>query len=341
MAKNNYGGQAVMEGVVMNGPGGKAIACRKEDDRIVYKTEVKKPLKERYPLVGWPIIRGFVAFLSALIVGIKDISWSAAQAGEGEEQLENKDIVLAIVLAAAMAIGLFVVVPVLIGNFAWAAGGDFARSLTEGFIRLGIFLAYVLFISRMPDIQRLFAYHGAEHKTINAVEAGEPLTPENVMKHSRIHTRCGTSFLLMSMLLMIIIFTFVGQTDALHRILIKVITMPLVAGVAYELFRLPLRFPDNPLVKALTAPGLWMQKITTNEPSKEQLEVAITSMIFVPGFRDEYAHLIVVDAVPVPISEADLKKEESERDMPTGSDVQVGKKLQKSPLSQQFSKEES
>ncbi|MGI5892025.1 MAG: DUF1385 domain-containing protein [Bacillota bacterium] len=298
MSRASYGGQAVIEGIVMNGPGGKAIACRTADGEIVYKKEIKRPLKEKYPVLGWPIIRGFVSFIYSLVVGMQDIAWSAAQAGEEEEQLSTKDIVFAIILACAMAIGLFVVLPVFIGNFAWAAGGDFARSLTEGLFRGGIFFAYILLISRMSDVQRLFAYHGAEHKTINAVEAGEILTPQNVSKYSRIHTRCGTSFILMSMILMIVIFTFVGQTDTLHRIFIKLAVMPLVAGGAYELFRLPLFCPHNPLVKALVAPGLWMQRLTTKEPDEKQLEVAIAAMVAVPGFAEENGELIVKKALP-------------------------------------------
>jgi uncharacterized protein YqhQ len=299
MGKANYGGQAVIEGIAMVGPGGKAIACRKPDGEIICKTECKQPLKERYPILGWPVIRGFVSFIYSMVTGMQDIAWSAAQAGETEEEkLSGRDIALAIVLAAAMAIGLFVVLPVFVGNFAWEAGGDFARSLTEGLFRAGIFFGYIVLISRMPDIQRLFAYHGAEHKTINAIEADVPLTPENVRRYSRIHTRCGTSFILMSMIVMIVVFTFVGQTDALHRILIKLAVLPLVAGGSYELFRLPLYFPNNWLVRGLTAPGLWMQRLTTKEPDEKQLQVAIAAMTSVPGFATEYGHLIVPEFLP-------------------------------------------
>jgi len=280
-----YGGQAVMEGVMMAGPQGKAIAVRKEDGSLVYKIEKKTRLTDKYPILGWPLIRGCVSFASSLISGMQDLTWSAAQIGEEEdEKLTTKDMVLAILLAVVLTVGLFVVVPVLAATWLHDTVGDFGRSLIEGLLRLVLFFGYVLAISRMPDIQRVFAYHGAEHKTINAYEAGAELTPEEVSKYSRIQPRCGTSFILMVMIVTIILFTFIGQTNALQRILLKVLLLPVVAGLSYELFRLPLAFPDNPLVKILVAPGLATQRLTTREPSLEQIEVAIAALTSTPGF---------------------------------------------------------
>jgi uncharacterized protein YqhQ len=290
MSELNYGGQAVMEGVMMLGPEGKTIACRKADGEIVYKTSKKKPLRMRYKAFNVPVIRGFVSFCASLVDGIQDITWSAAQAGESEEeQLSLKDMIIAIFMALILAVLVFVAVPVFFTTFLYQNDyiGNFGRSLVEGVLRVGLFLGYVIIISRMQDIQRLFAYHGAEHKTINCYEAGEALTLENIRKHSRIHTRCGTSFILMVLILMIIIFTFVGQTTALLRIAIKLALMPIVAGLAFELFRLPLRFPNNIFVRILVAPGLWMQKLTTREPDDGQIKVARAALRTVPGFEDK------------------------------------------------------
>lgn len=287
MDKPSYGGQAVIEGVMMAGPQGKAVAVRNEDRDIIYKIELQRPLSSRHPLWRLPLLRGLAAFASALVGGIKDLTWSAAQAGESDDdQLSRWEIAGSVVVSLIFAIIVFIAVPVLIATLLHPYVGDFGRSLIEGVIRAGLFLGYVALISRMEDIRRLFAYHGAEHKTINAYEAGAELTPETVSQYSRIHTRCGTSFLLMAMLLMIIIFTFVGQTAALYRILIKIVLLPLIAGLAYELFRLPLKFPDSKLVKALVAPGLAMQKLTTREPDLEQIEVAIAALQAVPAFDE-------------------------------------------------------
>lgn len=318
MTKPSYGGQAVIEGVMMAGPKGKAIAVRNEDGNIVYKIESKLPLSKRYPAFKAPILRGLASFCDSMVSGIKDLTWSAAQAGETEEEkLSTWDIVLAILAAFVFAIVIFVAVPVFAATWLHPYIGDFGRSLTEGILRAGFFIGYIALISRMNDIKRLFAYHGAEHKTINAYEAGAALTPDTVSGYSRIHTRCGTSFILMAMLLMIIIFTFVGQTDAVYRILIKIALLPLVAGLAYELFRLPLKFPHSKIVKALVAPGLAMQKLTTREPDADQLEVAIAALRAVPGFKEageedspqsqedseSLTETIVIDAIKDPATE--------------------------------------
>ena len=285
----NYGGQAVIEGVMMQGPEGNAIAVRTADGNIKTKVTKKKMLREKYPLLGLPLIRGSVSLVDSMATGINMLTWSAAQAGESEEEkLTKKEIAFALIFAAIFSIGLFIVLPVFAASFSVDKVGAFGRSFFEGVLRVGIFLAYVLIVGQMSDMKRLFAYHGAEHKTIAAYEAGEELTPENAMKHSRIHPRCGTSFILMTMLLMILVFTFVGQTTPVKRILIKILCMPIVAGISFELFRLPLKFPNSMIVKCLVAPGLWMQRLTTREPSLDQLEVAIAALTSVPGFVPSY-----------------------------------------------------
>jgi uncharacterized protein YqhQ len=181
-------------------------------------------------------------------------------------------------VAIGLGVGLFIIVPVFLAAFSLPYIGQFGRSALEGLIRMAIFLGYIIAISRMKDIQRIFAYHGAEHKTILTFEAGEELTPENAKKYSTIHPRCGTSFILMVMLLMIFVFTFVGRTDVFLRILIKIAMMPVVAGLAYELIKFSSKHPNSRLVQVLVAPGLWLQRLTTREPDKEQLEVAITAL---------------------------------------------------------------
>jgi uncharacterized protein YqhQ len=287
MSKTYYGGQAVMEGVMMQGPHGKAIACRKGDGDIVYNVQELQPPKERYPALGWPVLRGCVSFFFSMKSGIQDLTWSAAQQGESEEEsLSSWDMVLAVGLALLLTLVFFVALPVWLGTWAHPYIGDFGRSLLEGAVRLTLFVGYVLAIRRLPDIRRLFAYHGAEHKTINALEAGVMLEPDTVRGFSRIHMRCGTSFILMVMVLMILIFTFIGQTrGAIGRMGIKLLLMPLIAGLSYELYRLPLRFPESRLVKLLVAPGLAMQRLTTAEPDEDQLQVAIAALTHVPNFE--------------------------------------------------------
>ena len=288
MPKPSYGGQAVIEGVMMAGPKGKAIAVRNEDNEIIYKIDEKLPFIKRHSKLNIPILRGVVSFVSSMASGMKDLTWAASQAGDTEdEKLTPMDIIIAVVASLVFVVLFFVALPVFAGTFIHPYVGDFGRSLFEGGLRLLLFLGYVIAISRMNDIKRVFAYHGAEHKTINAYEAGVELTPENVRAYSRIHIRCGTSFLLMAMILMIIIFTFVGQTDALHRSLIKILMMPVIAGLSYELYRLPLRFPRNIIVRILVAPGLAMQRLTTREPDDAMLEVAICALKAVPGFSED------------------------------------------------------
>ena len=205
-----------------------------------------------------------------------------------DEKLMSIMLTFSVLMGVGLSLLLFIFLPSFIvgivnqvvpgGISLWVMG------VLEGFLKGFIFVLYLFLCSWMKDIHRVFCYHGAEHKTINAFEAGAELTPESVSQYSRIHTRCGTSFILMAMILMIIIFTFVGQTAALYRILIKIVLLPLIAGLAYELFRLPLKFPNSKVVKALVAPGLAMQRLTTREPDLEQVEVAIAALQAVPEF---------------------------------------------------------
>ncbi len=281
----SYGGQAVIEGVMMQGGGGYAIACRQADGAIVYRQGKIKLPKERKAIWRLPGFRGVYSFASSMKMGFSALTWSAVQAGEEEdEKLSFKDLAFAVIAALVFVVLIFIVIPVTIGSFALPYVGFFGRSAIEGVLRLAFFVGYVAIIARMPDMARVFAYHGAEHKTIATLEAGELLTVENARTKSRIHCRCGTSFILMAMILMIVIFTFVGNTTPILRILIKILMMPVVAGVAYEVYRLPLLFPNSRVVKALVAPGMWLQRLTTNEPDDSQLEVAFASMLLVPGF---------------------------------------------------------
>ncbi|MDD2497192.1 MAG: DUF1385 domain-containing protein [Desulfitobacteriaceae bacterium] len=274
-----YGGQAVIEGVMMLGSGGSAIAVRKPSHEIVVQQSTRVPFRERFPILKWPLVRGCVSLFESLVIGMQAITWSASQVGESEEEkLKPWELILTILVAVGLGIGLFIIVPVFFASFSLPYIGQFGRSALEGLIRMAIFLGYIIAISRMKDIQRIFAYHGAEHKTILTFEAGEELTPDNANKYSTIHPRCGTSFILMVMLLMIFVFTFVGRTDVFLRILIKIAMMPVVAGLAYELIKFSGKHPNSRLVQVLVAPGLWLQKLTTREPDKEQLEVAITAL---------------------------------------------------------------
>ena len=289
MPKNNqpeyFGGQALIEGVMMQGTQGYAMASRTPDGRIVYKTGKRKSIKSRHKLLTLPLIRGVVSFAESMYVGFSSLTWSAFQAGEEEEdKLTWQDMVLAIGMALVLTAVFFVILPVFLASFTLDYLGPFGRSLIEGLIRVALFLGYVVAIRQIPDVARVFEYHGAEHKTINAWEAGLPLTVENIQKQSRINCRCGTSFIVMSLIMMVLIFTFVGNTSVIGRIITKLVAMPVVMGVAYEVFRLPLKYPDNPIVKILIAPGLQLQRLTTKEPDAREIEVAMVALLKVPAF---------------------------------------------------------
>lgn len=275
-----YGGQAVIEGVMMRGPEHLAIAVRKSNQEIILEHREINSITKRFPLLKWPLLRGVVALVESLVIGMKALSFSANQSlEEGEEELSTKELAFSMGLAFALGILLFVVAPTALTRLVDKFVPDvFLQNLIEGGIRITIFLLYILVISRMKDIQRVFQYHGAEHKVIHAYEAGEKLIVENIQKYSTLHPRCGTSFLLIVMVVSIFMFAFLGKQVLWWRILSRLILMPLVAGISYELIKLSGKYGNRPLVKILIGPGLLLQKLTTREPDDSQVEVAIKAL---------------------------------------------------------------
>lgn len=272
------GGQAVIEGVMMRGPRHTAIAVRNPAGEISVCREPLVPWASRWPVLKWPLVRGVAALGESLVLGVKSLSYSAQMAGEEEEQLSSREIAMTLLFSIAVAVLLFVVVPTYAAKFmAVMFPSATALNLAEGLLRLAIFLGYVAAISGMKDIQRVFQYHGAEHKTIHAYEAGVPLDPAHVRPYSTLHPRCGTNFLLIVMLVSILVFSFLGWPSLLWRILSRVVLLPVVAGVAYEVIRFAGR-SDKQWVHVAILPGLWLQKLTTREPDDSQIEVAIQAL---------------------------------------------------------------
>ncbi|MBO4402015.1 MAG: DUF1385 domain-containing protein [Selenomonadaceae bacterium] len=278
MEKPVVGGQAVIEGVMMRGFGKVATAVREPSGNINVQVKPVRSIAEKYPVLKLPFLRGSVTLIESLVLGIRSLSFSAQAAGEEDEQISDSELAASIVLAMVVACGLFIAVPTFAAKFLHALTDDpFWFNLAEGFLRLAIFVLYIFAISQMSDIQRVFQYHGAEHKTIFCYEADLPLTVENVKKFPRLHPRCGTAFLLIVMIVSIFVFAFLGWPDLWLRILSRILLLPVVAGIAYEIIRFAGR-STNPLVHAAILPGLWLQYLTTREPDDSMIEVAIASL---------------------------------------------------------------
>jgi uncharacterized protein YqhQ len=280
------GGQAVLEGVMMRGPSNWALAVRKPNGEIA---ELNRPITSpmaRHRVFRLPVIRGVIALGESLAIGFRALAISAnyaAQAesedaeGEVQTELSRGAIIFAFAIAIGFAIALFKVTPALLTN--WLpieTTGTFV--VVEGLIRVTLFLAYLLLISLLPDLRRVFQYHAAEHKAINALEAGDELEPERVQGYSLIHPRCGTAFLLWVMVIAIFVFAFFGQPAWYWLIASRILLLPLIAGIAYELIRFAGKHQGNRLLMALLAPGLWLQRLTTREPTLDQIEVSIRAL---------------------------------------------------------------
>ncbi len=304
--KTSIGGQAVMEGVMMRGPKEIATAVRKSNGEIIIDKKEVSSVFTKYKFLKIPVLRGVISFFDSMITGVKCLMFSAEQVDleDGEEYKPSrfekwlddtfgdkiKDIVIyfSVFVSLIFSIGLFILLPTaLVGWMKKIIASAPLLSLCEGGVRILIFLAYLFLVSRMKDIQRVFEYHGAEHKTIAAYEHGEELTPENARKYSRLHPRCGTSFLLIVMIISIVFFSFLKWETVWQRMLYRLLLLPVVAGVSYEIIKFAGR-SDSKLVKWLTSPGLALQLLTTREPDDSQLEVAIAALkSVITGNKDD------------------------------------------------------
>jgi uncharacterized protein YqhQ len=284
MSNAAIGGQAVLEGVMMRSPSNWALAVRKPDGEIA---EVNRPIRSvmaRHWFFRLPVVRGIIALGESLAIGFRALAISANYAaqeesedGEVSTELSRGALIFAFALAIGFALMLFKVTPVLITN--WLpidTTGWFV--IVEGLIRVTIFILYLLVISLLPDLRRVFQYHAAEHKVINAYEAGEELVPEKVQRFSLIHPRCGTAFLLWVMVIAIFVFAFLGRPPLHWLVASRILLLPVIAGLAYELIRFAGKHTGNRLLMGLLAPGLWLQRLTTREPSLDQLEVSIRAL---------------------------------------------------------------
>lgn len=288
MKPDLIGGQAVIEGVMMRNNDRLCIAVRDQSKEISLKLQRVNSLSQKYKFLKLPILRGMVAFFESLVLGIKTLTYSADKAlEEEEEEITDFQMFLTVAASLALGIGLFFFLPTLVmGAIKGPMEIPLFINLGEGVLRILIFVAYVFFISRMKDIQRVFEYHGAEHKAVNCYEAGEELTVENAQKHSTLHPRCGTSFLLIVMLVSIILFSFFGWPNIWLRFVIRLAILPVIAGLSYEAIRLAGR-SKGALAKALSYPGMMLQALTTREPDNSQLEVAIAALEKVSGSGQE------------------------------------------------------
>jgi uncharacterized protein YqhQ len=273
-----YGGQAVIEGVMMRGRHHWALAVRKPDARIHVESHHIDSAALRHPILAKPGIRGIMVLGQSLAIGFRALAASARLASPEEEQLSSRAMGVSMGIAAVVFLSLFIAFPaVLFGWFEERLGTGVLANILEGVFRVALFLGYLVLIGQAKDIRRVFQYHGAEHKTIAAYEHDDSLEPDTVDRYSTLHVRCGTNFLLIVMILTIAVFTFFGSPSIPVRVLSRVIVIPLIAAASYELLRLGARFPASLVMRVVMAPGLWLQRITTKPPDHAQIEVAIAS----------------------------------------------------------------
>ncbi len=273
-----FGGQAVMEGVMIRSKDHLVICVRQPNEEIVTKNEELHSLSEKYRFLKLPFLRGILALFETLYSGIKGIYFSANAAfGDEEESLNPKEIAVVVAVAICLSVLLFSVTPFFLTSLLNLGGGVFFN-VAEGVVRLSFLLVYLAVISLFGDFKRIFQYHGAEHTAINAHEAGVELNVENAKKYSRFHARCGTSFLLIVTLISILFFSLMPRADYLTRFSYRIVLIPVISAVSYELLRLSDRYKNSRIIKALVAPGLLLQRFTTRQPDDEMIEVAIKAV---------------------------------------------------------------
>jgi uncharacterized protein YqhQ len=280
----HIGGQAVIEGVMMRGKLNWAVAVRRADEQIHVEEHALRSAAATRPYLRWPIVRGVWGLWETLSLAMKAFGISASVAGVTEEDddagLSAKEVTVTIILGIGLAVGLFIVLPAVATNLLGETVREstFWWNLIDGIIRIAIFFLYIWVVSRMRDIQRVFAYHGAEHKTIHAYERGLPLRPDIIQRYETLHVRCGTSFLLMVMVIAILVFSLVPADTLATRVASRIVLLPLIAGLAYEVIKLAGKYPENPFIKVLLWPGLQLQRMTTREPDDDMIEVAVEAM---------------------------------------------------------------
>ena len=280
------GGQAVIEGVMMRSLTGYSVAVRQPDGGVAIRKDKLVSITAKYPILKTPVLRGSVVLIQSLILGIRALNYSASVSSAGEEgepELSNWAIASSMLMALVLGVGLFILAPLgltnLIRHYLWPEMGNLAYNAIDGVIRGVFFFVYIASISMMEEIRRVFQYHGAEHKTVYTFEANEDLTVENARTKSTLHPRCGTSFLLFVMAISIVVFSLIPSTAHFGiKFGARVVLIPLIAGLAYEIIRFSARHLTNPVCKVLIRPGMWLQRITTKEPDDRQLEIAIIAL---------------------------------------------------------------
>ncbi len=280
------GGQAVLEGVMMRSLTGYSVAVRQANGNVAIKQDKLVSVTTKYPFLKIPVLRGSVVLIQSLILGIRALNYSAAvssENAEGEQEMSSAAVAGSMIMALVLGVGVFILAPLgitnLIRRFLMPSMSNFEYNAIDGVIRAVFFFVYIVSISFMDDIRRVFQYHGAEHKTVYTYEANEELTVENARKKSTLHPRCGTSFLMFVLAISIVVFSLVPSTVPFFvKFLARVVLLPLIAGIAYEIIRFSARHLTNPVCRVMTRPGMWLQMITTKEPDDSQLEVAITAL---------------------------------------------------------------
>lgn len=274
-----YGGQAVVEGVMIRGPKQMAVAVRAPDGRIVERTD---GLGAVY--TGWPrripLIRGVIVLYETLALGMRALTWSSqVAAGQDEEEVSKAQLYVVLAVMLALVAAIFFAGPVLLTSWIGrVVGNDYAEVAAEGVLRLAMLVAYIWLIGRMPEVRRVFAYHGAEHRVIHAYEHGRVLRPENIREYPNAHPRCGTAFLLTVMVISLVVFVLLGTPPIWVRVVERVALIPVIASLAYEVLRLAQRFEDNRVFAWIYAPNIWLQRLTTRDPDDAQIEVAVAAL---------------------------------------------------------------
>ncbi|MFH1849201.1 MAG: DUF1385 domain-containing protein [archaeon] len=283
--KQEIGGQAIIEGVMMKSPVRLALAIRKPDGKIAVKKEKVSSLTKKYRILGLPFVRGIISMFEILSLGYRALSFSANEASEEEEGDGLGFLATAgiLVLSVVLAIGIFKFIPLfavqMLSRRVDYIQGSILFYILEGVLKIGVFVLYLLAISRIKDVHRIFMYHGAEHKTVGCYESSQELTPENAARFPKEHPRCGTSFLLIVILISIVFYAFIPQGLAFYeKLLYRILLLPLIAGVSYEILKISARYRRNLITRLLIVPGMLTQKLTTKEPDRKQIEVAIAAL---------------------------------------------------------------